>query len=110
MSDPYVIDDGGTAEVVAVEAPTTDGSPPQALWVRVGPVYDGAAGEERREPGVWIQYQERHMAGPLFGPVLLTPAAWRALATAVEERLQRAELPRPRSRSQVRRLPGHGAR
>ena len=79
----YLDDDGFGPEVHAVEA----GDDPQALCVRVGPVFyeDGMA----EEPGVWIEYQERHMRGPLTGPVLLTPDVWRQLNRAVERRLRR---------------------
>jgi hypothetical protein len=73
-------------EVIAVEEPGDDGIP-QALRVRVGPVFDGST--ERREPGIWVTYQERYQASDLSGPLLLSPATWRALNTAVEERLRK---------------------
>ena len=44
--------------------------------------------EAQDEPGVWVSYQEEYMGSPLAGPVLLTPAAWRELAQAIEDRLQ----------------------
>jgi DUF1009 family protein len=85
MPDPtdcfLIVDEG--AEIVAVEAAQIWGR--QSLWVRVGMVYD--EGEIRDEPGVWIQYQERHMDSRMEGPVLLTPEVWRALAVEVEGRL-----------------------
>jgi hypothetical protein len=79
----YLDDDGLSPEVHAVEA----GADPQALCVRVGPVFyaEGRA----QEPGVWIEYQEHHEAGPLTGPVLITPEVWRQLNRAVERRLRR---------------------
>lgn len=81
----YLDDDGRSPEVQAVEA----GDDPQSLAVRVGPVfYEHGMGDE---PGVWIEYQERHMRGPLTGPVLLTPKVWRELNRAVERRLRRRE-------------------
>lgn len=78
------LEDDGTV-LVAIEE-TSDDIEPQSLWVRVGPVFDGDT--ERDEPGIWIEYQEVHMKWPPSGPVLLTPAVWRQLAAAVEERLQ----------------------
>jgi hypothetical protein len=84
----HLEDDGGGTEAVAIEAVQSDGHR-QSLWVRVGPVYYG--GEQAAEPGVWITYQENHMHTPLAGPVLLTPAVWRELSAAVEERLARHE-------------------
>jgi hypothetical protein len=77
------LDDDGGPEVVAVEA----GGQPQALWVRVGAVFDG--GGQRDKPGVWIDYQDHYLQGPIAGPVLLTPAVWRELNRAVERRLAR---------------------
>ncbi len=74
-------DDGGP-EIVAIEA----GDKPASLWIRVGPVWDDD--RKRDEPGVWICYQQRHMATPPAGPVLLTPADWRELVVAVERRLR----------------------
>ena len=79
---PCHLKDDGAPEVIAIEA----GSEPQALWVRVGPVF--ANGKQQDEPGVWICYQEKHTASGLEGPVLLTPQVWRELAAAVEKRLQ----------------------
>lgn len=82
MSECYLDDDQGP-EVHAVEA----GEDPQALCVRVGPVfYEHGQG---KEPGVWVEYQARHMRGPLTGPVLLTPKVWRELNRSVERRLRR---------------------
>jgi len=85
MADCYLDDDGGP-EVAAIEAATGD-CKPQALCVRVGPVFfqDG----EAREPGIWVEYQEAWMASPLCGPVLLTPEVWRELNKAVERRLKK---------------------
>ncbi len=70
----------------AVEAAGED-EPPQALIVRVGPVFyhDGQA----KEPGVWVEYQENYMASLPQGPVLFTPAAWRELSRAVNRHLDR---------------------
>lgn len=72
-------------EAVAVEG----GENPQALWVRVGPVFDGE--NQRREPGVWISWQDEYMNSSLGGPVLLTPRVWRQLAQAVESAISRWE-------------------
>lgn len=79
----YLDDDGFGPEVHAVEA----GDDPQALCVRVGPVFypDGIG----KEPGIWVEYQEHHMRGPLTGPVLLTPTVWRELNRSVKRRLRR---------------------
>lgn len=77
------LDDDGGPEVVFIE----DGDDPASLWVRVGPVFDGD--DIRKEPGVWIDYQERHYKSELHGPVLMTPAAWRKLNRAVMRRLRR---------------------
>jgi hypothetical protein len=85
MGDCRLEDDGGrSSEMLLVEA----GDEPQALWVRVGPVFE-AGGVRRREPGVWLSYQEDYMAGPLTGPVLITPAVWRELERAMRWRLRR---------------------
>lgn len=84
------LDDDGGSCVIAIEA----GDSAQSLWVRVGPIYDGAT--PRPEPGVWVEYQQRHMASPLLGPILLTPAAWRQLNRAVETRLRRTRCRRIR--------------
>ena len=84
-----LIDDGGP-QLIAVEAGDQSGAS-QALWVRTGPVWDGDS--KRAEPGIWIGYQERYMGAPLAGPVLLDLATWRALASAVEERLSRYGYP-----------------
>lgn len=85
----FLVDDGGP-EMIVVE----EGDDPQALWVRVGPVFDDNV--ERCVPGVWICWQDRYMESPLGGPVLLTPEVWRELARAVERRLRRREPPRKR--------------
>jgi hypothetical protein len=74
--------------VCAVEA-SPAGVTPQSVWVRVGPVWDN--GKRRREPGVWVEYQEDHMAGPMTGPVLLTPAVWRELDRYVKRKLRRQQ-------------------
>ena len=74
------LEDGGS-EITAVEAGNE-----QALHVRVGPVYHG--NEQDPTPGVWIEYQEKYMAAPLAGPVLLTPKVWRQLNKAVEARFR----------------------
>lgn len=77
------LDDDGAPEVVAIEA----GEDPQALWVRVGPVYDHAT-VERKKPGIWIQYQGNHMASDMQGPILLTPKVWQRLVQAVGDNLE----------------------
>jgi hypothetical protein len=82
----HLVDDG-SSQLIAVEEADSNGEKPQALWVRVGMVYD--FGELRGEPGIWVKYQEHHMAGPLAGPVLLTPAVWEQLVAAVDELLSR---------------------
>lgn len=78
------LDDDGGPEVVAVES----GDTPQALWVRVGPVFH--EDEKDEEPGIWICYQNKHMSSNLLGPILLTPETWRTLDRAVRERLKHA--------------------
>jgi hypothetical protein len=84
------LDDDGSPQVVVIEA----GEDPQALWVRVGPVYDTVQLNgfektvQRKRPGIWIEYQSNHMASDLSGPVLLTPKVWRKLVKAVEEGLE----------------------
>lgn len=85
-ADCHLIDDGGP-QLIAVEA-ACDDIVPQALWVRVGPVfYDSTQAAD--EPGIWVMYQERHQASSLSGTVLLTPAVWEKLAAAVDDRLAR---------------------
>lgn len=86
MGECFLDDDGSlSGEFIAVEA----GDEPQALWVRVGSVWDD--GQPRTEPGVWISWQDEYMNSSMGGPVLLTPAVWRELAHAVEWRLRRKE-------------------
>lgn len=86
MNECRLDDDGSPSDqIIAVEA----GNDPQALWMRVGPVWDGD--EVRDEPGVWIEWQDRYMASSLAGPILLTPAVWRELVQAVEWRLARRD-------------------
>jgi hypothetical protein len=80
------LDDDGGSVVIAVEADDNPTGHRQALWVRVGEVFDGD--QVRDEPGVWVEYQERYLASGTSGPVLLTPAIWRKLARAVCERLE----------------------
>lgn len=82
----HVIDDGGPSYAV-VEAGDDD-LDVHPLWVHVGPVF--ADGKEQDEPGVWIKYQESYLAGPLSGPVLLTPQVWNQLAKLVAEKLSTA--------------------
>jgi hypothetical protein len=88
VSNCYLDDDGMlSADFTAVEA-DEEGVTPQSLWVGVRPVF------HENEPGeVMIQvcYQEAHMAGPLLGPVWITPAVWRELNAAVEWRLRERE-------------------
>ena len=52
---------------------------------RPRPVFSG--GQQGKEPGIWIDYQEAYGNSPLSGPVLLTPEVWRQLNRAVEHRL-----------------------
>lgn len=91
----YLDDDGLSPEVHVVEA----GEDPQALCVRVGPVFypDG----QGKDPGIWIEYQEHYMRGPLTGPVLLTPEVWRQLNRSVERRLRRKMSLRKRIRLRI---------
>jgi hypothetical protein len=78
-----VIDDGGPQlDVVESSIP---GITPQALMVRVGPVFDN--GKQRDEPGIWVEYQASYYESDVSGPVLLTPAAWEQLAACVDDRL-----------------------
>jgi hypothetical protein len=72
MSDGFIEDDGGPQIVVRER----DGQ--QALWIRVGPVFD-EFGEKEPEPGIWIEYQETHMGSLLQGPVLLTYELWKQI-------------------------------
>jgi hypothetical protein len=79
-------DDGLGPEVHAIEA----GKDPQALLVRVGPVFY----EDRpAEIGVWIEYQHHYSKSSLFGPVLLTPQVWQELVKSVQSRLDRRTSP-----------------
>lgn len=102
MSGEARVEAEGTM-AIAIEA----GEDPQSLWVRVGVVYD-ADGGILPGPGVWIEYQEHHMAGPMSGPVLLTPQAWRRLgAGAVDGRLRKLEvLPAVAGADELRAYPG----
>jgi hypothetical protein len=88
VPDEQLVDDGGlSSEFIFVEAaPDEISITPQALWVRVGPVFYSDKAET--EVGVWIMYQEGYMKADLMGPVLLSPQAWRKLNATVEERLQ----------------------
>lgn len=91
VADEQFIDDGGlSSEVICVEA-APEGRTPQALWVRVGPVFSPEG--ERSEPGVWITYQVGYYETDMAGPVLLSPAKWRELAEAVEWRLREKGFP-----------------
>lgn len=57
----------------------------QALWIGVRPVwYDDQPGEVM----IQICYQELYMAGPLAGPVWLTPETWEQVKEAVDWRLK----------------------
>jgi hypothetical protein len=86
----FLEDDGYlSSPVIAVEEQGPEGVSRQALWVRAGPVFRGNV--PQGEPGVWIEYQDQYMGSPLEGPVLLTPAVWRQLAQAVEDRLSARE-------------------
>jgi hypothetical protein len=53
----------------------------------VRPIFYG--GNEPGEVMIQVCYQEAHMAGPLAGPVWITPAVWRELNAAVEWRLRK---------------------
>lgn len=87
MSECHLDDDGmPSGDFIAVEAAGPFGER-QSLWIGVRSVYYG--NEPSREPMVQICYQEKHMAGPLAGPVWLTPEVWRELNRAVEWRLKR---------------------
>jgi hypothetical protein len=84
VPDEQIVDDTGS-EIVFVES-GIEGVSRQALWVRVGPVFNDNVPQE--EPGVWVNYQPGYLKTGLEGPVLLSPAAWRKLNQAVEDRLQ----------------------
>ena len=77
------LEDGGGPVVIAVE----EAGLPGALYVRVGPVFDG--NEQRSAPGVWIEYQDQYKSGDVLGPLLISPATWYQLTRAVDRRLQR---------------------
>jgi hypothetical protein len=85
------LDDDGGPLVIAIETAEPEVTR-QSLHVRVGPVFHGNAPGD--EPGVWIEYQEIHMASLLQGPVLLTPAVWREMSRAVNRRLRRDRIRR----------------
>jgi hypothetical protein len=90
MDDCFLEDDGFlSADVIAAEGQGPEDVTRQALWVRVGHVFHGSQPQD--EAGVWVHYQERYMGSPLAGPVLLTPAVWRQLAQAIEDRLSEWE-------------------
>lgn len=74
------VEDDGTV-ITAIEA----GPLPQSVSIRVGPVFQD--GPDPAGRGVWIEYQEKHMAAVPSGPVLLPPAIWRALVEHVERKL-----------------------
>jgi hypothetical protein len=80
------LEDDGGPQVDAVEE-VLAGMSPQAITIRIGPVFDN--GKKRGEPGVWVEYQESYRRCLPAGPVLLTPALWEELANAVDERLSR---------------------
>jgi hypothetical protein len=78
------LDDDGGPGVFAVE----EAAIPQALFVRVGPVYD--EGELRRkEPGIWVEYQHEYMNSTYLGPLLFDVKTWEALVRAVDKRIYR---------------------
>lgn len=83
VSECRVIDDDGP--VVDVVESSIPGITPQALVVRVGPVFHD--GVQSSEPGIWVEYQPEYLASEMQGPVLLTPAAWEQLAAAIDHRL-----------------------
>jgi hypothetical protein len=64
---------------------TVDESEDQRLWIRVGPVFHGS--KMHKQPGIWIEYQEKSMQSNLRGPVLLSPSVWRRLNKAVERKI-----------------------
>ncbi len=61
------LDDDGGPEVHAIEA----GKDPQALVVRVGPVFYPEG--EAKEPGVWIEYQDHYNRAGCCGAVPAGP-------------------------------------
>ena len=75
-------------DVLTVDLPmlTVDESDMERLWIRVGPVYT-EGNKVARQPGIWIEYQERSMVSPVQGPCLLSPSIWRRLNKAVEKML-----------------------
>lgn len=79
-------DDG--SEITVIED-ASEGVTPQALYIRVGSVWNGDT--PWNEPGIWVTYQEGYQQTPLSGPVLITSAAWRHLVREVESRLRRRE-------------------
>jgi len=66
---------------------TIDDSEGQRLWVRVGSVFDGS--KTHKQPGIWINYQEKALESPMTGPVLLSSSVWRRLNKAIEKALTR---------------------
>lgn len=80
------LDDDGcpSSDFIAVEDPHADGQ--QALWIGVRPIWYG---DRRGEVMVQICYQQHHMAGPLAGPVWLSPETWDQVDKAVRWRLRR---------------------
>lgn len=85
MSEDCFLDNDGGSEVQAVAAADSAGRR-QSLHVRVGPVFHGSVPSP--EPGIWIDFQPEHLNSLPLGSVLLTPAVWRKLNEAVEERLR----------------------
>jgi hypothetical protein len=90
VPDGCIEDEGGlSSEFIYVDSVPDDVDViPQVLWVGVRPGYDTAASKQLSEPTIWVQYQERYMAGPLTGYLALSPAAWHELNRTVNARLR----------------------
>ena len=74
------LEDDGSPQLIAVDDLTSS-----AMWIRVGPIYDGDT--IRDQPGVWIEYQDRYINSDLRGPVLLSIEVWNELDKAVKSRI-----------------------
>jgi len=73
------LEDEGTVQIIVDCAD-------QSLWIRVGPIFR-AHNEIDDEPGIWVEYQTRHMDSDLLGPVLITAKNWDELDKIVRERI-----------------------
>ena len=58
----------------------------QALWFRVGPVYD-STGTMTSTHGIWIEYQKEYMRSEMQGPVLLDHSLWQQVKEYISERM-----------------------